>query len=136
MRISDWSSDVCSSDLPPGGDDDSVTGLLEIRGRRGISMAHGYLDDETENEQAWDPDGWFKTGDRMRLHADGWLEFVSRDKDMLKVGGENVAAAEIERVIATVTGVKEVAVVGAPDAMRRSEEHTSELQSLMRISYA
>src|SRR3546814_13935188 len=81
-------------------------------------MAHGYLDDETENEQAWDPDGWFKTGDRMRLHADGWLEFVSRDKDMLKVGGENVAAAEIERVIATVTGVKEVAVVGAPDDMR------------------
>src|SRR3546814_18474663 len=118
MRISDWSSDVCSSDLPPGGDDDSVTGLLEIRGRRGISMAHGYLDDETENEQAWDPDGWFKTGDRMRLHADGWLEFVSRDQDMLKVGGENVAAAQIERVIATVTGGKEVAVVGAPDAMR------------------
>src|SRR3546814_14997603 len=51
-------------DDPPGGNDDSVTGLLEIRGRRGISMAHGYLDDETENEQAWDPDGWFKTGDR------------------------------------------------------------------------
>lgn len=102
----------------PGDDDGSVTGLLEIRGRRGISMAHGYLDDETANEAAWDLDGWFKTGDRMRLHADGWLEFVGRDKDMLKVGGENVAAAEIERVIATVTGVKEVAVVGAPDPMR------------------
>src|SRR3546814_11691945 len=82
------------TDDPPGGDDDSVTGLLEIRGRRGISMAHGSLDDETENEQAWDPDGWFKTGDRMRLHADGWLEFVRRDQDMLKVGSGKVGAAE------------------------------------------
>jgi crotonobetaine/carnitine-CoA ligase len=99
-------------------DDDSATGVLEIRGRRGISMAYGYLDDESSDEQAWDADGWFNTGDRMRLHTDGWIEFVGRDKDMLKVGGENVAAAEIEHVIAAIDGVKEVAVVAAPDSIR------------------
>jgi carnitine-CoA ligase len=92
-------------------------GLLEIRGIRGVSMALGYLDDPAADDAAWAPDGWFRTGDRLELHPDGWFTFVSRDKDMLKVGGENVAALEIERVIGMVPGVDEVAVVGGPDRL-------------------
>ena len=47
----------------------------------------------------------------MTLLENGYIQFADRDKDMLKVGGENVAASEIERVIAEVPGVNEVAVV-------------------------
>ncbi len=47
----------------------------------------------------------------MTVGEGGWLYFSDRDKDMLKVGGENVAASEVERVIAQVPGVAEVAVV-------------------------
>ena len=65
----------------------------------------------------FDERGLFKTGDRVTLLESGYIQFSDRDKDMLKVGGENVAASEIERVIMVTPGVREVAVVAKPHAM-------------------
>jgi carnitine-CoA ligase len=104
--------------------DDGVTpvepgeiGHLQCRGIRGIQMFLEYLGNPKVTGESFTADGWFITGDRMRLEADGYLTFADRDKDMLKVGGENVAASEIERVIATVPGVHENAIVAQKHKM-------------------
>ena len=98
--------------VAPGG-----SGELLVRGERGVSMFTGYLDDADATAAAFTEDGWFRTGDRVRWEESGALTFVERDKDVLKVGGENVGAPEIERVLRGVVGVREVAVVGRPDPM-------------------
>ncbi|MFW6773888.1 AMP-binding protein [Nocardioides sp. CPCC 205120] len=92
-------------------------GELEIRGVRGVSLFAEYLGDPRATAAAFTPDGWFRTGDRVRLDERGDWWFVERDKDVLKVGGENIGAPEVERVLRAVPGVHEVAVVGRPDRM-------------------
>lgn len=86
-------------------------GDLLIGGRRGVSLFLEYAGDPDATAAAFREDGLFITGDRVRLGHDGFLYFADRSKDMLKVGGENVAASEIERAILAVPGVAEVAVV-------------------------
>ena len=93
------------------------TGNLECWGRRGIEMFLEYLNNPQATADSFTPDGWFMTGDRVMLERDGYITFADRDKDMLKVGGENVAASEIERVIALVPGVHELAVVAQKHRM-------------------
>jgi len=92
-------------------------GLLEVLGIPGVSLMLGYLHDPDATAAAYTSDGWMRTGDRVELHADGWFSFIERDKDMLKIGGENVAALEIERVINGVRGVQDSAVVAGHDPM-------------------
>ncbi|MDH4392106.1 MAG: AMP-binding protein [Aquabacterium sp.] len=98
--------------IGPGG-----SGQLLIKGTRGLSLFAEYLGNAAATEGSYTADGWFRTGDRVDLLEDGSIRFGDRTKDMLKVGGENVAASEIERVIAAVPGVHECAVVARKHRM-------------------
>ncbi|WP_110207662.1 class I adenylate-forming enzyme family protein [Nocardioides daejeonensis] len=82
---------------------------------RGLKVSAGYWRDEETTERSR-RDGWFLTGDVGYLDEDGYLWFVDRRTDLIKSGGENVATAEIERVLAAHPAVAEVAVIGVPDA--------------------
>ncbi len=83
---------------------------------RGVTKFAGYYRDPETTASVVDEDGWVHTGDLVRREEDGTISFVSRLKDMLKVGGENVSAAEIEGYLITHPDVSVAAVVGAPDA--------------------
>jgi fatty-acyl-CoA synthase len=60
-------------------------------------------------------DGWLRTGDVAR-RQDGHYYIVGRSKEMYKSGGENVYPAEVERALATMPGLQDIAVIGVPDA--------------------
>ncbi|MFF4033229.1 class I adenylate-forming enzyme family protein [Streptomyces sviceus] len=81
---------------------------------RGPSVAAHYWT-PTGLRPATDAEGWFHSGDRGRVDAEGRLEVVGRVKDTIITGGENVDPAEVENALADLPGVVEVAVSGAPD---------------------
>ncbi len=87
------------------------TGELWLRGTRGIQLFLEYFDNPEANEKSFE-DGWFKTGDMVKMTTGGNVAYVERDADLLKVGGENVSAREVEEVVSTVAGVSKAAVVG------------------------
>jgi acyl-CoA synthetase (AMP-forming)/AMP-acid ligase II len=82
---------------------------------RGYSLFEGYYKDAEKSAQALDAGGWFHTGDIGSLDEDGRIAYHGRTKDMLKVGGENVAALEIESYLSTHPAVRLAQVVGIPD---------------------
>ena len=84
---------------------------------RGNVMA-GYWDLPEETAKAIDADGWLHSEDLISVDADGYITYVGRLKAMLKVGGENVAAEEVENVILAHPAVHECVVVGVPDPRR------------------
>ncbi|MFV0523391.1 MAG: class I adenylate-forming enzyme family protein [Acidimicrobiales bacterium] len=83
---------------------------------RSYTRMLGYYKKPVETAETIDPDGWLHTGDLARIRPDGHLVFMGRLKDMLKVGGENMAPAEVEGRLRECDGVADVAVVGLPDA--------------------
>ncbi|MEI6460231.1 MAG: AMP-binding protein [Pseudomonadota bacterium] len=83
---------------------------------RGYSTLEGYYKDPEKTAAAIDAEGWYHTGDVGSIDPAGTMMFHGRTKDMLKVGGENVAAAEIEASLQRHDAVKLAQVVGIPDA--------------------
>ena len=83
---------------------------------RGVSRFVRYHRDPLVTAERIDPDGWFHSGDVVTQDANGRLNYLTRLKDMLKVGGENVAALEIEDYLTRHPAVSIVQVVAAPDA--------------------
>ncbi len=83
---------------------------------KGDALMLGYYEKPEETAAAYDADGWFHTGDTGVLLADGYLRFLGRYKDMLKVGGENVDPMEVEGLLLERDEVFQVAVVGLADA--------------------
>ena len=82
---------------------------------RGPNMFDGYFRDPELTSEVFDDRGFFRTGDICEIDVDGRVTFVSRLKDMLKVGGENVSAAEVEGYLITHPAIALAQVVSAPD---------------------
>src|SRR3546814_5581387 len=120
MRISDWSSDVCSSDLPQGWTGAAALDGLKISGNRYSYAATSY---ETLVDSPMFAGKYFRKWD---LGHDVTLNVVADEAQYLDAKPDQIA-----RHAALVS--EAVALFGTRHF--RSEEHTSELQSLMRISY-
>ena len=82
---------------------------------RGWSLMRGYCNNPEATAKAFTADGWLRTGDLGELTADGRLRMVGRLKDVFRVGGENVAPAEVEEVLLSHPAVETAQVVGVPD---------------------
>ncbi len=91
--------------------DDTIGEILV----RGYCVMDGYYRAPAKTAEALDADGWLHTGDLYAKAADGRLTFKGRAKDMLKVGGENVAAIEVESFLCNHPAVRIAEVVGQPD---------------------
>jgi fatty-acyl-CoA synthase len=100
---------------------DPETGATRVPGEigelcvRGYSVFEGYYKDPGATAAAFGPDGFFCTGDLLVADEQGRYRYCGRLKDMLKVGGENVSAVELEDFLLGLDGVRIAQVVGVPD---------------------
>ncbi len=99
--------DDAGAPLPPG-----VQGEICVRGPK---VTAAYWRDPERTASSFFGE-WFRTGDIGYLDDEGFLFLTDRKKDMIISGGENIAASEVERVVLELPQVKEVAVIGRPDA--------------------
>lgn len=91
----------------------SPEGEIQVRG---WNVMRGYWNNPEATANAFTADGWLRTGDLGDLTADGRLRMTGRLKDVFRVGGENVAPAEVEELLLAHPAVQTAQVVGVPDA--------------------
>src|SRR3954467_991099 len=91
----------------------SPEGEIQVRG---WNVMKGYYNNPEANAKAFTEDGWLRTGDLGEITAEGRLRMVGRLKDVFRVGGENVAPAEVEEVLLAHPAVQTAQVIGVPDA--------------------
>ncbi|MGH9785271.1 MAG: (2,3-dihydroxybenzoyl)adenylate synthase [Terriglobia bacterium] len=82
---------------------------------RGPYTIRGYYKAEEHNRTAFTADGFYRTGDMVRLHPSGNIVVEGREKDTINRGGEKISAEEVENLILSHDGVHMVAVVAMPD---------------------
>jgi fatty acid CoA ligase FadD36 len=93
--------------------DGETVGKLQVRGPM---MFDGYLNRPEATAEAFEPDGWYRTGDVAVVDSEGMHRIVGRESvDLIKSGGYRVGAGEIETSLLGHPGVREAAVVGLPD---------------------
>ncbi len=90
----------------------SAEGEIQVKG---WNVMRGYYNDPELTAKTFTADGWLKTGDLGELDAEGRLRMVGRLKDVFRVGGENVAPAEVEEVLLAHPAVETAQVIGVPD---------------------
>ncbi|HYZ15805.1 MAG TPA: long-chain fatty acid--CoA ligase [Candidatus Acidoferrum sp.] len=83
---------------------------------RGYAVAKEYFNNAAATAAAFEPDGWFHTGDVCTVDEHGYMEIVDRVKDFIKSGGEWISSVEVENVLMGHPGLKEACVFGVPHA--------------------
>jgi acyl-CoA synthetase (AMP-forming)/AMP-acid ligase II len=89
-----------------------VEGELRVKGGQ---VCMGYLDSKLDAD-AFDEDGWFRTGDLGVIDAEGYISITGRLKDIIIRKGENISAKEIEDLLFAHPAIADAAVIGLPDA--------------------
>ncbi|KDR38305.1 AMP-binding protein [Caballeronia glathei] len=118
LRVAGWASPHAgieirtvsteTGDVQPS----NAPGEIQVRG---WSVMKGYYNKPQETAKAFSEDGWLRTGDLGVIDADGRLRMLGRLKDVFRVGGENVAPAEVEETLFGHPAVQLAQVVGVPD---------------------
>ena len=107
---------LVDDDGAPVPHDGETIGRLQVQGP---TMFDGYLNRPDATAEAFDSDGWYRTGDAAVIDGDGMHRIVGRESvDLIKSGGYRIGAGEVETALLGHPGVAEVAVVGV--ARRRS----------------
>lgn len=109
---------LCPDDEVKVVDDDGVElgpGQIGELLTRGPYTLRGYYRADEHNKRAFTPDGWFRTGDLVRLSDAGDLVVEGRIKDVINRGGEKISPAEVEDHLLAHPDVRDVAVIGIPD---------------------
>lgn len=82
----------------------------------GPTASPGYFNQPDATAAAFTADGWLHSGDLGAITPDGELVYIARLKEIIRVGGENLAPAEVEQALRDACGVQQVCVLGIPDA--------------------
>jgi crotonobetaine/carnitine-CoA ligase len=98
-----------------GGNAVAAGQIGELQAKTPLIM-QGYFNDPEQTRAAF-KDGWFATGDLVRQDEDGYFFFTARKKDLIRRRGENISAAELDRVISEHPDVAQAAVAAIPSEM-------------------
>lgn len=117
MRASSCGRAMGDTELKVVNADGRTLGVGEIGElwARGTAVSAGYYKCPEATAEVFVADGWFRTGDIVRMDAEGYVYLVDRVKDMINVGGEKVYPRDVEEVLFRHPAVADAVVVGVPD---------------------
>ena len=113
LPLSGVQTRLVDDDGAPAPHDGETIGRLQVQTP---TIFDGYLNRPDATAEAFDADGWYRTGDAAVIDGDGMHRIVGRESvDLIKTGGYRVGAGEVETALLGHPGVAEAAVVGLPD---------------------